>query len=208
MTKSLKEKNRPFLVIVVLTNIAVYTAILISGFNVEKWIPDLVNIQQYAPVIFVSIIVGILNAQLNPNTKARLVFWRWSYPLPGCRAFSEYIHTDSRIDKSTIQRLHNLLPTLPYEQNALWYKWYREFQNEPSVIQVHREYLFTRDYAGLSFLMIIGLWPLSIWQYSSLSTIYMYLGVLVLQYLLVRWAARNHGIRFVTTVLSIKAASI
>lgn len=208
MTKSLKEKNRPFLVIIVLTNIAVYTAILTSGFDIEKWIPNVVNIQQFATVLFISIIVGILNAQLSPNTKARLVFWRWSYPLPGCRAFSEYIHTDSRIDKSKILSLHNPPPTLPDEQNALWYKWYREYQNEPSVMQSHREYLFTRDYAGLSFMMIIGLWPLSMLQYSSLSTIYMYLGVLVLQYLLVRWAARNHGIRFVTTVLSIKAASI
>ena len=78
--------------------------------------------------------------------------------------------------------------------------------DHPAVLQVHREYLFTRDYACLSLLMLIGLWTAGLFQFPSKSTALGYISLLTVQYLLVRRAARNHGVELVTTVLALKGA--
>ena len=207
MATALKDQNRIKLVLVVMTNVAIYLATIAFGIDVERWWTALLEVQKFAPVVVIAVVVSVLNAQISHNNKARIVFWRWSYPLPGSRAFSEYIDTDQRIDKPKLPSFQDPLPTKPDEQNALWFRWYREFKDEPGVTQVHREYLFTRDYAGLLVLMIVGLGALAFWQMQSIQIALIYLVFLVAQYLLVRHAAKNHGVRFVTTVLAYKAAS-
>ena len=82
----------------------------------------------------------------------------------------------------------------------------RQSEDHPSVLQVHREFLFTRDYAGLALMMLIVLGAMGFIQIPSTQTGWLYLGVLVLQFALVWHAARNHGRRFVTTVLALKSA--
>ena len=84
------------LALVVLANISVYVAILNRGFAVDGWIKTLTNIQELVPVLLVSVFTGIINAQIGHNNKARLVFWKWSHPLPGSRAFTKYVNTDPR----------------------------------------------------------------------------------------------------------------
>ena len=195
MQLSLKDQNRPGLVIVVLANIALYLAILNRGFALESWIETLTSIQDLGPVLLVSAITGVLNAQIDHNNKARFVFWRWSHPLPGSRAFTKYASADARIDANALKKYQNPLPTDPNGQNKLWFKWYREFQEEPGIKQVHREYLFTRDWASLSFLMIVFLGPLATWQMPSIKVAAVYIAILIAQYLLVSRAARNHGER-------------
>ena len=207
MELSLKDKNRSLLALVVLANIAIYLAALNEWFSIDNWLETLTSIQKLVPVLLISIFTGVINAQIDHKNKARLVFWRWSHPLPGSRAFTEYAKTDSRINADALRKHQEPLPTEPDEQNALWFKWYREFQNEPGVKQVHREYLFTRDWAGISFLIILLLGPLALWQMESIRVAVIYLAVLLAQYLLVRRAARNHGIRFVASVIAYKASS-
>src|SRR5258708_3640585 len=46
----------------------------------------------------IPILAIVLTNILSDQAKARLVFWRWHHPLPGCRAFNELISTDPRID--------------------------------------------------------------------------------------------------------------
>jgi hypothetical protein len=207
MELSLKDKNRPMLALVVLANIALYLTILNKGFAIDGWIETLTSIQKTAPVLLISILTGVINAQIDHVNKARIVFWTWSHPLPASRAFSHYATTDSRIDAGALKKHQNPLPTEPDQQNALWFKWYREFQEEAGVKQVHREYLFTRDWAGIVFLMIFGLGALALWQMASIKVASIYVGILVGQYLLVRRAAKNHGIRFVASILAYKASS-
>ncbi len=204
---SLKDKNKPLLSIILVANVAIYAVLLNRGFSLENWIETFTDIQKIVPVLVVSIITGILNAQIGHNTKARLVSWRWLNPLPGSRAFTEYASTDPRIDTSALTRHHSPLPTDPREQNALWYKLYREFQKEPAVVQVHREYLYTRDYASIAALLTIGFGLAGLYQIPDLKIVSLYILFLVVQYLLVRRAALNHSIRFVTTVLAYKASS-
>ena len=134
------------------------------------------------------------------------MFWKWSHPLPGSRAFTKYVNTDPRINTDALKRYHDPLPIAPDEQNALWFKWYREFQMEPSIKQVHREYLFARDYAGISLLLVLGLGTLAFRQMESVTLATTYVAILLVQYLLVCRASRTHGVRFVTSVLACKAS--
>jgi len=48
-------------------------------------------------VALAAVATTILNGILSPDAKARIVFWRWRHPLPGCRAFSHYLKKDVRI---------------------------------------------------------------------------------------------------------------
>ena len=207
MDISLKDMNRPLLGLVLLANISVYMTALSGRLAVDAWIETLTSIQELVPMLGVSVLAGIINAQIGHVNKARLVFWRWANPLPGSRAFTEYAGTDPRINENVLLTLHNPLPTAPKQQNALWYKWYREYSEEASIRQVHREYLFSRDYTCLSFILLIGLTPVAFWQLSSIGVVTAYTIVLLLQYVVVRSAARNHGERLVTSVLACKTAA-
>jgi hypothetical protein len=152
------------------------------------------------------ILIGVVNGLLSPLTKARLVYWRWSNPLPGSFAFSRYAEQDSRIDVAALNEKVGPLPTAPRDQNSLWYKLYRSVADEPAVTDAHRASLFTRDYAGIAFLMLLVASVIGWWRIPSAATAGIYTGLLVAQYLLVRHAAQNYGVRFVTTVLAVKSA--
>ena len=194
------------MVVVVLVNIGVYIAVLNKGFAIQEWANMFSGIPKLVPPLLASILTGIINAQVDSNNKARLVFWKWRHPLPGSRAFTEYASTDPRIDSDALRKYQDPLPTEPMRQNALWFKWYQECRNEPSILRVHREYLFTRDYATISFLLLFGFGPLALWQMESINVAGTYVGILVVQYLLVCRAARNHGIRFVTSAMAHKTS--
>ena len=194
------------LVLVVIANAALYYAILTSTYDAASVSNLLADYESYIPGGLIALIVGILNSQLGHAAKARLVFWRWQHPLPGSFAFTNIMPTDSRIDPNSLLAFANPLPEQPDEQNRLWFKWYREFQEEASIKQVHREYLLTRDWTGLAFLFLLLLVPLSLWQ-MDLTGSGILAGSLMAQYLLVRRSAKNHGERFVASVLANKSAS-
>ena len=206
MEKSLKEQSRLALRLVVAANATIYIAVLGGDWTIAGLAGKLVSLQGIVAAPLLTVLAGIANAQIDHNNKARLVFWRKSHPLPGSRAFTEYMHTDSRIDVTALQQYMDPLPTEPGTQNALWYRWYREVEEDTRIRQVHREYLFTRDYAGIAALLAGSLGPLSFWQLESMAIAGFYSVALLAQYLLVRRAAYNHGVRFVTTVLASKAS--
>ena len=145
--------------------------------------------------------------RIDHNNKARLVFWRWTHPLPGSRAFTKYMDEDDRVDADALRQYEDPLPTDPRQQNRLWYRWYREVEEDPRIRQVHRQYLFSRDYAGLAILLACSLSPLSVWQLGSATIAGLYSAALMGQYFLARRAAYNHGVRFVTSVLATKAVA-
>lgn len=207
MALSLKDINRPGLVLVVVANLAIYTAFLAPTLGIGSIVVLLGDYENLLPGAVVALVVGILNSQLSHESKARLVFWRWTHPLPGSYAFSRVAKQDTRIDTDALETAYGPLPTEPAQQNRQWFKWYREYQNEVVISQVHREYLFARDWTGLAVLLALGLTPLAVWQMSG-SRAWMFAALLVLQYLLVRRSAKNHGERFVASVLANKSASI
>jgi hypothetical protein len=207
MAGSLKDGNKVPLLAVMAANLAVYyVAIKTDAILGAEWVSVARGSVEAIPAGLGLVLIGIINAQLSSDAKSRIVFLRWTNPLPGCEAFTRYAVADPRIDLASIERAHGPLPTDPREQNALWYKLYKSVETDPSVHQVHREFLFARDYACLALMMIVVLGAAGFLQIPSARTALSYLGLLAIQFALANRAARNHGRRFVTTVLALKGA--
>jgi len=208
MEKSLKDGNRLSLYLVMLANLSFFYLVVQNNAIVTgRWFDLLRNAASVVPAGLGLILTGVLNAQLSAEMKSRVVFMRWRNPLPGCEAFSRYAKNDPRIDFSAIERLWGPLPASPREQNALWYRLYKSVDVDQSVAQVHRSFLFTRDYACLALMLAVVLGLVGFVQIRSKSIAAIYFFVLVFQFLVAGQAARNHGKRFVATVLAIKAAT-
>lgn len=203
---SLKDVNRPMLVLVVIANAVLYYLILTWTFDSQSFASLLSNVESYVPGALIALVVGVLNSQLSHDMKARLVFWRWHNPLPGNYAFTKVMKSDTRIDPTSLLAFANPLPEDPAEQNRLWFKWYREFKDDTAIQQVHREYLLTRDWTGLAFLFLLTMIPVAIWQ-MRLEQVLIVAAALLFQFLIVRQSAKNHGERFVASVLAYKSTS-
>lgn len=207
MAKPLKDQNTARLMAVVVANLAVFLMILktdaLSAADFEQLTRDVVDL---IPAALAVALLTVANGLIDSQTKARLVFWRWTYPLPACRAFSEHAQRDPRINIGDLERKIGRLPTDELEQNATWYQLYRSVESDPAVTHNHREFLFTRDYACLAALLLVVLGGLAIYQIDGLGRTLSYIAFLTGQYLIVRYVATRYGHRFVTTVLAVKAA--
>ena len=68
MELSLKDMNRPGLGLVLLANISVYVTALSGRFSSDAWIATLTNIQDLTPILALSVLTGVINAQLGHTT--------------------------------------------------------------------------------------------------------------------------------------------
>lgn len=206
MSDSLKD-YKPALFGLMAANIAFYYAVVQNDAIIAgDWISLAKNLEGILPAGLGLVLTGVINAQLSPEMKARLVFMSRRDPLPGCKAFTCHAQSDARVDVACLELTYGPLPTAPREQNALWYKLYKTIEQDPAVRQVHRAFLFTRDYTSLALMFVIVLGAAGFIQITSARVAFIYLGLLLLQFVLAGQAARNHGKRFVTTVLAIKGA--
>lgn len=198
---------KPALFGLMAANFAFYYAVVQNNTIIAgDWISLAKNLEGILPAGLGLVLTGVINAQLSPEMKARLVFMSWRDPLPGCKAFTCHAQSDARVDVACLELTYGPLPTAPREQNALWYKLYKTIEQDPAVRQVHRAFLFTRDYTSLALMFVIVLGTAGFIQIPSTRVAFIYLGLLLLQFVLAGQAARNHGKRFVTTVLAIKGA--
>jgi hypothetical protein len=208
-SKSLKDQNRWHLWLLIAVNSAAFYAALNFGDFESSGFRALVDsAAQLLPVGLATVVTTIANGLLSADMKARLVFMRWHHALPGNRAFSKYAHRDPRIDQARLAQLIdiNSLPT-PEAENAAWYRLYKEVHNDPSVQQVHREFLLLRDYAGLAALFLIGFGAVALFTVHPPKVLAIYCTLLIAQFIIVRHSAATYGIRFVTTVLALKASA-
>lgn len=207
MPGSLKGENTLGLYSLMAGNLIAFYAILKGNLLfVGDWNAAAQDLGQALPAGVGLVLTGIVNAQLSADAKSRIVFLRWNNPLPGCEAFTRYARSDARVDLNALEREHGPLPTDPHKQNALWYKMYKSVESEPAVIHAHRAFLFARDYTCIALMMFVVLGGVAVLQMSSIKGALLYIGGLALQFLLAGQAARNHGRRFVSTVLAIKSA--
>jgi hypothetical protein len=203
---SLKDANRTPLLLVALANAVVFTVLLQGQAIVGgHWLEAVRGLIAALPAGAVAVVVGLLNSQLDDLTKARLVFWRWRDPLPGTRAFSELAAADPRVDLKTLKKKHGPLPSDPVDQNRLWFNLYKTVENDASVLQVHRQFLFFRDFAAMVALLALTLGSAGL-LFMPLKSAGLYLLLLVIEFLMATRAARVHGTRLVTTVLALKGA--
>lgn len=206
--KSLKEQNRWQLWIIVAANsLFLYGVVQANAIRADGLRAVFTDAQNLLPVGVALVIATVLNGLISAEMKARLVFLRWHHALPGHRAFSEHAARDPRIDLPALEKLHGAaLPADPQEQNRAWYRIYKTMENDPAIRQVHRDFLLLRDYTGLCAVFIVFYGAVGLYAIPSTKIGLIYLLVLALQFVLVRQAASNYGIRLVTTVLARRAA--
>jgi hypothetical protein len=181
-SKPLKELNRWQIWLIIAANAIVFygasqwDAIAVSGLRAA-----ITGAANLLPVGLAVVVTTVANGLLSAELKARLVFLRWKQALPGHRAFSVYAKKDPRIDFVRLQRaLGNKLPAEPEAENKAWYRFYLEVQNVPSVLQVHRDFLLLRDYAGLAALFLIALGGAAFFVVATWKVFAFYAGFLIL----------------------------
>ena len=203
----LKDQNMRRLLTVVITNGALFLLFMKADALVSADFQRLMkDVSALVSTALAVSLLTVINGVIDPQTKARLVFWRWTNPLPGSRAFSVHAHRDPRVDVNALERILGKLPEDEREQNEIWYRLYKSVESDPGVAHNHRDYLFTRDYTTLAALFLIILGGLAMYQFDEWSRVFAYIGCLIIQYVVVRYAAAQYGCRFVATALAVKIA--
>ncbi|WP_247394072.1 hypothetical protein [Ralstonia pseudosolanacearum] len=153
------------------------------------------------------VVVLLLTGPLSHEAKARLVYWRIANPLPGSQAFTKHAPADARIDVKALAKNVGALPTDPAEQNAKWYKLYRQVSGDAAVAHAHKLYLMYRDMAAMS-LLLVPLVPAALW-YAGAPPASRWIagGLFALQYLVCAISARHSGTRFVCNVLAVHSTT-
>jgi hypothetical protein len=201
----LKVKNAAYIWTFIGINIAVFLCLLISKVLTEASIDHFwhrVTMKDGILAAGVPILAIVLAGVFGDTGKARLVFWRWSNPLPGCRVFSQLIKTDPRIDVPALKGRLGEFPSEPHAQNAQWFKLYKKHGTALRVLEAHRLYLLTRDMAAMAAIFAVVFTVGMLLATSDYKLDGIYAAVLVLQFILVASAARNYGNRFALNVLS------
>lgn len=208
-SKSLKDQNRWHLWLLIAVNVAVfYAALNFSDFESSDFRALINSAIQLLPIGLATVVTTIANGLLSANIKVRLVFLRWHHALPGNRAFSKYAQQDPRIDQARLaQMIDKASLRSPEAENATWYRLYKKVHNDPSVQQVHREFLLLRDYAGLAVLFFFGFGAVALFTMQPPKVLAVYCVLLIAQFMIVRHAAAIYGVRFVTTVLALSASA-
>lgn len=209
---SLKDKNRLPLSGVLMANALAFYFVL----NLEKLLSqDAIetlsnNWETIVPLGGAFILTTLFNGLLPSELKARLVFWKWHNPLPSRAAFTHYALKDQRIDLSVIQNRYAPLPTEEEEaaQSSLWYRIYKKLRDDPSIVHVHQDFLFMRDWCGLSLIALIVLSIVTAVIINSNKIALFYMLALFAQYIFTMISARNYGERMVTTVLALESSEM
>lgn len=199
---TLKQKNIPVLISVLLLNAAaVYVLLawpmssnelsLTSGEYLER----LVGLGLMVPI------VTLLNGLVPSSWKHRLVFLRWRHVLPGHRAFSRIIRKDERFDPDDVAAKLGPLPEEPGKQNALVYRWSKLNSGDGAINDAHQNFLLFRDWAVMSVLMLITVTPAIAIVIGSIEGLIVG-AILFVEFNLVRLAASVAGDRWVGTVVS------
>lgn len=203
--RSLKSLNMKWLVLLAVTDVLAVLFFVapevLSGVTLTQ-----VGIGRVLTTTVMPVVVLLIVNVLPHNVKSALVYWKPLGVLPGTEAFTKYGPTDPRIDMATLKKNVGALPTDPAEQNAKWYKLYKQIANEPEVVEAHKLFLMYRDMAVMSLALIV-LVPVALLVVRAAShTPWLAASLFALQYLATALSARWSGIRFVCNVLAVHSA--
>ena len=203
--KSLKSQYMKWLIMLATANLIVVLLFLAPGFSTGANITELGNWRLLTTVVIPVVILLIANV-LPHNVKCMLVYWRPLNWLPGSEAFSKYGPRDPRVDMDALEKSIGPLPTDPLKQNVKWYQLYKQIQNDPEILEAHRNFLMYRDMAVLS-LPFIPLTPLFLYLAGALpGAQWLGAGLFAMQYILTALSGSHNGIRFVTNVLAVHSS--
>jgi len=204
---SLKSSYRKQLTTFIIINIIIFWLVFITPVEYSDWSTVFIlSVKDFMFLIFPPFITIIMNGILSTTNKTILVFWNFRYPLPGSYAFSKYIFTDHRIDMNTLREKYGEFPENHQEQNRLWYSMLKKNEDETSIKESHRDWLFTRDLTGFSIIFLVIMPSCMLFVDSNYNIKIVYVVMLLLQYFVISKAARTYGIRFVCNVLAVESS--
>ena len=213
MAKTLKEKNRPQLIVFVILN-AIAFGILLEGFDREvSFLESLTkgNIAVLGRLSAIpaalALVIGVLGWAVPKSWKETMIFWRIHNCLPSSRAFSAIALRDPRIDPRRLVEKHGNLPSVPAQQTALWYRMYRKSGGEASVEDAHGAYLRYREMTALAASVMACFLAASGWAHPSASALAIGIIVILVEYLLLLLAARHAADHLVVNVLAIESTA-
>jgi hypothetical protein len=200
---ALKASNLKWLVM-----LALFDAAVVLLFVAPQLLDSgMLAIMRTGATAVLPIVVLLLSGLLSHEAKARVVYWKIADPLPGSAAFTKYAPADVRIDMKALAKNVGPLPTESREQNAKWYKLYRQVNGDAAVTHAHKLYLMYRDMAAMS-LLLIPLLPAALWYAGALpASCWIAGGLLVVQYVASAICARHSGTRLVANVLAIHSTA-
>jgi hypothetical protein len=151
---SFKVKNLPMIAGYIFGNLWILYLIIWGHAPDLRWTGDLSKV---IPAGVASTIVAVaLTELIGGDWKARLVFRKWTNPLPGSEAFTEYGPNDARVDMDVLKKRFGALPKENAEQNRLWYKILKLNETRPSVAYAHQYWLLMRDLASITPFLIVA----------------------------------------------------
>ncbi len=156
-------------------------------------------------LLIMPLVLFILNGLLSSGQKAVISFWRFKNPLPACRSFSVYAQRDDRVDFKRLEEKHSPLPQNAKEQNSLWYRIYKTYQEELVVKKSHKDFLLGRDICSIALLFLVFGGIIGLFLISDITK-WWYLIFALIQYLILAIVTQNHGKRFVCNVLALETS--
>lgn len=156
MEGALKVKNYPLIAGFLFGNLWLLHAIIFGRAPDIGWMKDL---STAIPSGVAATILGVaMNELMRGEFKARFLFMRWTNPLPGTRAFTEFAPGDPRIDLMVLTKRFGKpdLPTAPEDQNKLWYRIMKANESRPSVAYAHQYYLLMRDLTFVTGILAVA----------------------------------------------------
>lgn len=213
MKKSLKQQNRPQLIVFLVTNVLAVGAALFGLNAVSTLFAEVLggNLSSIGKIIALSavaaLVLGIISWILPVAIKETMVFWRVGpHRLPSSKAFTVVAPADPRIDMARLTTRLGTLPHEPEKQSALWYATYRKHDKELSVMDANGAYLLYREMAALVPFIACVAFGLALAVPIVRGNLEVVGTVLLLEYVVLMFATRNAGTRLVGNVLAVEAA--
>ena len=156
--KYLKKGNIPTITLYLIWNVALF--LVLSNETSGSWDSikghmEKLKAKDSLLSLLMPLVLTVTSGFLPASWKAILVFWKIKNPLPGSRVFTSLSKYDPRIDQSLLTTLIGKVPATPQDENALWYRWYKEVQDKLIVQESHKQFLLNRDLAAISFLFLV-----------------------------------------------------
>ncbi|MFC7320063.1 hypothetical protein [Halobacillus campisalis] len=146
----------------------------------------------------VTLLTLVLNGIIPSDYKYKLVFWRWSNPLPGSR-LKKIINKDHRVSIDQISLKFGDIPDEPKQQNMYWYqKIFKPNQESEKILDVHKKFLLTRDITAISFMIFI----ISIVNAIIFNGTFIHIVIVLVEYITFSLVSSNYGRRFVATTIA------
>ena len=206
LKRSLKARNLKFLIPILVINILLIVILISPNSKLDiTLLKNLYSLPLKAEIATTPIAIFLcllINALIPSNLKALIIFWRMD-ALPGHRAFSHWVFSDSRINLDALRSKLGVFPDNPKSQNSLWYSLLKKHESNIVIKEAHQYFLLFRDAASI-VLIILMIFSVSTFFYEIHTTKFVFL-ILLGEYLTLMIATRNMANGLVKNVLSLES---